>query len=95
MAPELPDGASVLAARRSPTTGAIVVARLPDTGQVVVKRVERIESDGSLFLRGDGEISTDSIFDKTSFASGPTKSESMTHWITHWIKDLGTEAFTT
>ena len=60
MAPELPDGASVLAARRSPTTGAIVVARLPDTGQVVVKRVERIESDGSLFLRGDGEISTDS-----------------------------------
>ena len=41
-----------------------------------------------------GEISTDSIFDKTSFASLPTKSESMTHWITHWISDLGTEAFT-
>ena len=60
MAPELPDGTSVLVARRPPTTGDVVVARLPTDGQVIVKRVSRVESDGRLFLRGDGEVTTDS-----------------------------------
>ena len=60
MHPELPDGTTVLVARRPPTAGDVVVARLPPDGQVIVKRVSRIETDGRLFLRGDGEITTDS-----------------------------------
>ena len=60
MTPELPDGTTVLVARRAPTQGNIVVARLPSDGQIIVKRVVRIESDGHLFLRGDGEVTTDS-----------------------------------
>lgn len=60
MTPELPDGTTVLVARRVPTQGSVVVARLPSNGEVIVKRVVRIESDGHLFLRGDGEVTTDS-----------------------------------
>ena len=60
MAPELPDGATVLVADRPPTTGDVVVARLPSDGQVIIKRVSRIEADGRLFLRGDGALTTDS-----------------------------------
>ncbi len=60
MAPALPDGSSVLVAKRPPAKGDVVVARLPADGQIVVKRVSRVDSDGQLFLRGDGEISTDS-----------------------------------
>ena len=60
MAPALPDGSSVLVAKRPPVQGDVVVARLPADGQIVVKRVSRVDSDGRLFLRGDGEISTDS-----------------------------------
>jgi nickel-type superoxide dismutase maturation protease len=60
MAPALPDGTSVLVAKRPPTTGDVVVARLPTDGLVIIKRVHRVEPDGCLFLRGDGEITTDS-----------------------------------
>ncbi|MBO84078.1 MAG: peptidase S24 [Deltaproteobacteria bacterium] len=60
MSPALPDGTTVLAAHRTPVEGSIVVAQLPESGQVIVKRVVRIEADGRLFLRGDGEITTDS-----------------------------------
>lgn len=60
MAPALPDGTSVLVRSQAPHKDDVVVARLPDDDRIVVKRVYRIESDGHLFLRGDGEISTDS-----------------------------------
>ena len=60
MSPALTDGTTVLAAHRTPAVGDIVVARLPDSGQVVVKRLVRTEPDGLLFLRGDGEVTTDS-----------------------------------
>lgn len=60
MAPELPDGTTVLVKRTAPSEHDIVVARLPADGQVVVKRVQRIEPDGRFFLRGDGEVTTDS-----------------------------------
>lgn len=60
MAPALPDGTTVLVRSQVPAHGDVVVVRLPDTDRVVVKRVQRVEPDGRLFLRGDGERTTDS-----------------------------------
>lgn len=60
MSPALPDGTTVLTRGQPATKDDVVVARLPGSDHIVVKRVYRVEPTGRLFLRGDGEISTDS-----------------------------------
>ncbi len=61
MAPAIPDGCTVLLDPRArPGVGDVVVCRHPDHDLLVLKRVHRVEPDGRLFLRGDGEVSTDS-----------------------------------
>jgi len=60
MAPALPDGTTVLLKKGVATQGDVVVAQLPADQHTVIKRVHRVEPDGRLFLRGDGEITTDS-----------------------------------
>jgi nickel-type superoxide dismutase maturation protease len=66
MLPTLRDGALIAAARLDPDTilrvGEVVVARRPDRVSLeMVKRIEAIDAQGNVFLRGDNPVaSTDS-----------------------------------
>ena len=60
MEPFLANGTTVLVRQQSPKPGDVVLTTAPTGNVRIVKRVDHITPDGRLYLRGDGEVSTDS-----------------------------------
>lgn len=60
MAPSIADGTTVLVRSQRAQAGDVVLVRRPEADVLIVKRVDHITSDGRMFLRGDGVVSTDS-----------------------------------